>query len=145
MRRREHIKDTLYRHSPWLAAGVQCRLRNGTSDEEAQRVLAWLCDPDGGGHSCHGIKEGGSHYHPVHPQDHLEWAMTSLHEMHEGKESNGFSTCWFGGIAYLVVRSPSQSCYLSLLYTDPSVSRQTITWVVSVLPFANLAGLVLTP
>ncbi len=101
--RQEHIKATSHLRSQWLAANVQCLLRNKTSDDEAQRVLRWLCDPDGGGHSCHGIKEGGSHYNPVNPKDHLEWAMTSLHEMHEGKENHGHRTCWFGGIAYLVV------------------------------------------
>ena len=49
--------------------------------------------------------EGGSHYNPVLVKDHLEWAMTSLHEMHEDQGDVGHRTCWFGGVAYMVVRN----------------------------------------
>jgi hypothetical protein len=115
-RRKQAVKSTANLRSQWLAANVQwyaefvhCQityyvcscfrvlwrdaeiyvhslLRNGTSIEEAQRVLTWLCDADGGAHSCHGIKEGGSHYNPLNPKDHLEWAMTSFHESLEESE-----------------------------------------------------------
>ena len=120
-RMRERIEATKHQRSRWLAASVQCILRNETTDEEAQRVLSWLCDADGAGHSCHGIKEGGSHHHPVHPKDHLEWTMTSLHEMHEGKNNHGHSTCWFGGIAYLVP-PPVNELFLELPSGSDSIA-----------------------
>jgi hypothetical protein len=120
-RMKESIEATKHQRSRWLAASVQCILRNETTDEEAQRVLSWLCDADGAGHSCHGIKEGGSHYHPVHPKDHLEWTMTSLHEMHEEKINHGHSTCWFGGIAYLVP-PPVNELFLELPSGSDSIA-----------------------
>jgi len=112
-RRREHIAAAKHQRSPWLASNVQCLLRNGTSDEEAQKLLTWLCDARGGAHTCHGIQEGGSHYNPVAPKEHLEWAMTSLHETREDTRGHGHSTCWFGDIAYLVP-APVNEFFLEL-------------------------------
>lgn len=121
-RRKQAVKSTANLRSQWLAANVQCLLRNGTSIEEAQRVLTWLCDADGGAHSCHGIKEGGSHYNPLNPKDHLEWAMTSFHESLEESESHGHRTCWYGGIAYMLP-APVNEWFLELSASSSSGGR----------------------
>ena len=101
-RRGELIRAAMHKRRPLLAANVQCLVRNGTSTAEIDAILEWVCSSEGGGHGCHGIRPGGSHFHPNLPRDHLEWAMTSLHEMHEGKPDHGYRTCWFGGAAYLL-------------------------------------------
>jgi len=101
-RRLEHIKATRHMRSRLLAANVQCLVRNGTSEVEIEAILQWICSSEGLAHSCHGIQPGGSHFLPNLPKDHLEWAMTNLHENHEGKQNHGHRTCWFGGAAYLL-------------------------------------------
>ena len=88
--------------SRWLRGHVQCLLRDGTSDDELQDILRFICAPGPGNHSCHGIKPGGSHYLPNTPWYHAEWAMTSFHDHRSELPGYGFRACWFGGAAYLM-------------------------------------------
>ena len=112
-RKLERIRGTMHMRSRLLASNVQCLVRNGTSEAEIDAILEWVCSSEGLGHSCHGIQPGGSHFLPNLPKNHLEWAMTNLHETHEGKQNHGHRTCWFGGAAFLLP-APVNELFLEL-------------------------------
>ena len=72
----------------------KCSVKSDAADSDIGDALSWLCGS--GEIDCAEINPGGAHFQPNTNRDHGDWAFDQYYQKHS---SNGFSTCYFGGLA----------------------------------------------